>query len=311
MNTPSKRPLIAIDWGTSSLRGAHFDAQCQRLDARQFPRGILTVAPGQFPAVMDECFGDWLRQSPDALCLLSGMVGSRQGWQEAPYCPCPAGFAELGQHLLWLQAGRMAIVPGLSVQHSDGLPANFPIAQHDVMRGEEIQIFGALSLAGLAEATVVLPGTHSKWAQVRQGRVTQFRSFMTGEVYALLGQHSILARTLPPDAPWHEATFCEAVRLAQHSPSVLSSIFATRTLALFDTLPAAQHPSFLSGLLIGEELRAMQPRPDQTLLLVGSTTLTPRYQCALQALGLNAQSLGDEATWAGHLTLARALQRNL
>jgi 2-dehydro-3-deoxygalactonokinase len=300
------RPLIAIDWGTSSLRGARFDAQGHKLDERSFARGILTVPAGEFPSVLDQCFGDWLQDSA-ALCLLSGMVGSRQGWQEAPYCPCPAGFAELGQHLLWLQAGRMAIVPGLSVQHSDGLPANFPIAQHDVMRGEEIQIFGALSLTGLHDATVVLPGTHSKWAQVEGGHVSRFRSFMTGEVYALLSQHSILARTLPVDAPWHEDTFTQAVLLAQRTPSVLSSIFATRTLALFDTLPAEQHPSFLSGLLIGEELRAMQAHSSGALLLVGNATLTHRYQCALQALGLSSRSLGDEATWAGHLALAQHL----
>ena len=242
-------------------------------------------------------------QAPEALCLLSGMVGSRQGWQEAAYCPCPAGFDELGQHLLWLQPGRMAIVPGLSVQHQDGLP----FVQHDVMRGEEVQIFGALSLMGLEHATVVLPGTHSKWAQVAQGRVQQLRSFMTGEVYALLSQHSILSRTLVANAPWHEDTFRQAVLLAQRTPSVLSSIFATRTLALFDTLPSDRHPSFLSGLLIGEELRAMQAHSAGPLLLVGSAALTTRYQCALHALGQTAQSLGDEATWAGHLALARHL----
>ena len=303
MSTTLSRPLIAIDWGTSSLRGACFDVQGQQQDARQFPRGILTVPAGEFPAVFEQCFGDWLVQRPEALCLLSGMVGSRQGWQEAAYCPCPAGFAELGHHLLWLQPRRVAIVPGLSVQQQDGLA----FAQHDVMRGEEVQIFGALALLGLQDATVVLPGTHSKWAQVVQSRVSGFRSFMTGEVYALLSQHSILSRTLPTDAPFHEHTFAEAVRLAQRSPSVLSSIFATRTLALFDTLPTEHHPSFLSGLLIGEELRAMRPAHDAELLLVGSSGLTSRYQVGLQTLGLQARCLGDEATWAGHLALARHL----
>ena len=303
MSAVLQRPLIAIDWGTSSLRGACFDVHGQPLDQRQFARGILTVPAGEFPAVFDASFGDWLQQDPDALCLLSGMVGSRQGWQEAAYCPCPAGFAELGARLLWLQPGRLAIVPGLSVQQHDGLP----FAQHDVMRGEEIQIFGALALLGLQDATVVLPGTHSKWAQVSQGRVSGFRSFMTGEVYALLAQHSIFSRTLPADAPWHEATFQAAVRLAQNTPSVLSSIFGTRTLALFDTLPAEHHPDFLSGLLIGEELRAMLSQRTDPLLLVGSASLTARYQSALQALRLSATTLGDEATWAGHLTLARHL----
>jgi hypothetical protein len=129
-------------------------------------------------------------QEPGALCLISGMAGSRQGWQEAPYCPCPAGFAELGQHLLWLQPGRIALVPGLSCTSVDAL--NTP----DVMRGEEVQIFGALQLAGRDSATLVLPGTHSKWVQVQGGRVSQFQTFMTGEVFALMSQHSILGKTL-------------------------------------------------------------------------------------------------------------------
>jgi len=296
MNT---RPLVAIDWGTSSLRGARLDAAGQVLESRQFPRGIMTVAKGQFESVFEDCFGDWM-QAPEALCLISGMAGSQQGWQEAPYCPCPAGFEELAGALHWLQAGRMAIVPGLSCQHHDGLP----VPQHDVMRGEEIQIFGALTLSGQRDATVVLPGTHSKWAQVAAGRVLSFRSFMTGEVFALLSQHSILSRTLQADAPWHEGTFVQAVQLAQRTPSVLSSMFATRTLALFGSLPPEQHPSFLSGLLIGEELRAMA-RPGSAVLLVGSALLTQRYAVALHALGMDSQCLGDEATWAGHAALAQ------
>jgi 2-dehydro-3-deoxygalactonokinase len=296
------RSLIAVDWGTSSLRGARLGSAGQVLDARQFPRGIMTVASGQFEAVFEECFGDWM-QAPEALCLISGMAGSQQGWQEAPYCPCPAGFDELSKRLLWLQAGRLAIVPGLSCLHDDGLP----VPQHDVMRGEETQIFGALALTGLHNATVVLPGTHSKWAQVEQGRVRSFRTFMTGEVFALLSQHSILSRTLPADAPWHEGAFVHGVQLAQRSPSVLSGIFATRTLALFDSLPAEQHPSFLSGLLIGEELRAMT-RPGSTVLLVGNALLTQRYAVALHSLGMASQSLSDEATWAGHAALAQQLK---
>lgn len=305
MTSTHARPLVAIDWGTSTLRGARLDAHGTPLESRQFPRGILTVAPGEFPALLEASFGDWL-QAPDGLCLLSGMVGSRQGWQEAAYCPCPAGFDELTRQLLWLHAGRMAIVPGLSVQRQEGLP--WPL--HDVMRGEEVQIFGALALSGQRSARVVLPGTHSKWAEVHEGRVQGFRSFMTGEVYALLSQHSILARTLVADAPWHEAAFVQAVLWAQRAPSVLSSIFSTRTLALFNTLPPEQHASHLSGLLIGEELRAMgvgpaDPRP---VLLVGNAVLCARYALALQALGGQAQCWGDEATWAGHRALAHHLE---
>ena len=195
-------------------------------------------------------------------------------------------------------------MPGLSSQHHDGQA--WPL--HDVMRGEEIQIFGALTLAGLQGATVVLPGTHSKWATVQAGCVQGFRSFMTGEVYALLSQHSVLSRTLVADAPWHEGAFVHGVQLAHTTPSELSGIFATRTLALFDTWPAEQHSSFLSGLLIGEELRAMAPAAGTApILLVGSPLLTARYACALQALGRPSTALHDDATWAGHAALARSL----
>ena len=297
----STRPLIAIDWGTSSLRGARLGASGQVLESREFPRGILTVPPGQFEAVFDELFGDWM-QAPGALCLISGMAGSRQGWQEAPYCPCPAGFAELGQHLLWLQPRRIALVPGLSCLRTDTL--NTP----DVMRGEEVQVFGALQMVGRDCATLVLPGTHSKWVQVQSGRVTQFQTFMTGEVFALMSQHSILGKTMDLQGAFDEAVFLQGVNTiqqTQQSGSVLHQLFAVRTLGLFERLSAAQLPSYLSGLLIGEELRhqAVLPHPDP-VLVIGSPVLCLRYTLALQHLHIPCQSHGAEATWAGLWALA-------
>jgi 2-dehydro-3-deoxygalactonokinase len=238
-------------------------------------------------------------KEPGALCLISGMAGSRQGWQEAPYCPCPAGFAELGQHLLWLQPGRIALVPGLSCTSVDAL--NTP----DVMRGEEVQIFGALQLAGRDSATLVLPGTHSKWVQVQSGRVTQFQTFMTGEVFALMSQHSILGKTLDLNGAFDETTFLQGVGQSQQAGSVLHHLFAVRTLGLFERLSAAQLPSYLSGLLIGEELR-QQAASTQTepVILIGSEALTLRYTLALQHLRIPCQSRGAEATWAGLFALA-------
>ena len=133
------------------------------------------------------------------------MAGSRQGWAEAPYVACPAGPDELARHLHWIERDRIALVPGLSDAQGD-VP--------DVMRGEEVQIFGAMRLAGLADGLFVLPGTHSKWATVRGGKVTGFRTFMTGEVYGLFAQHSILARTLDANAPLDEAAFRRGVARA-------------------------------------------------------------------------------------------------
>ena len=181
------RPLIAIDWGTSSLRGARLDAAGAVVEERSFGRGILTVPAGGFSALFDELFGDWLN-APDALALIAGMAGSRQGWVEAPYCACPAGLDEVAARLAWIEAGRIALVPGLSCERA-GVP--------DVMRGEETQVFGALRLLGVDRGTLVLPGTHSKWVRVEAGRIVEFATLMTGEFYALLRRHSILARTLP------------------------------------------------------------------------------------------------------------------
>jgi 2-dehydro-3-deoxygalactonokinase len=295
------RPLIAVDWGTTSLRGARLDAQGLAIETRQFPQGVMHVTPGTFESVFNTCFGDWLAD-PAALCLISGMAGSRQGWQEAPYCPCPANLDELTHHLLWLQPGRIALVPGLSCSGQDALHTP------DVMRGEEVQIWGALHLTQRDSATLVLPGTHSKWVQVEHGRVTRFSTFMTGEVFALLSQHSILSKTLDLTAPFDAGAFVQGVESSQSPGSLLHKLFAVRTLGLFDRLPTSALASYLSGLLIGNELHAQSlPSDADPVLLIGSDVLTQRYTLALQHLNTPSQCLGAEATWAGLFALATTL----
>jgi 2-dehydro-3-deoxygalactonokinase len=290
--------MIAVDWGTSSLRAARIAADGAVLEERASDRGILSIPPGGFPAVLQETCGDWLAD-PRALCLVSGMAGSRQGWREAPYCPCPAGFAEVAAHLTWIEPGRIALVPGLSCE-SEGVP--------DVLRGEEVQVFGALDLLQRDEGLFVLPGTHSKWVRVRDGRVQSFATFMSGEFYALLRQHSILGRTMPADeGPLDEEAFAQGVRRAQQMGSLLRSAFSARTLALFERMQAAALPSYLSGLVIGEELR-LRDEAAPSVVLVGSPQLTRRYALALRILGRQARTLGPEATWHGHRALARTLE---
>lgn len=299
--------FLAVDWGTSSVRGAWMDAQGRVVEQRSFGRGILTVAPGEFPSVFDSCFGDWMRAG-DALCLMSGMVGSKQGWLEAPYCACPAGFEEVLAKLAWVEPGRMGIVPGLCCEH-DGVP-EVPCLQRipDVMRGEEAQIFGALQLLGLRDALVVLPGTHSKWVRVQAGRIQSFFTFMTGEVFALLRQHSILSRTLPAgDGEFDSEAFEQGVTLALRSDSLLQTAFSARTLSLFERLPAAALHSYLSGLVIGEELRAQTWQTSAHVIIVGSETLTQRYQNALALCNVSAQRIGAEATWAGLWAIAKTI----
>ena len=304
-----KPVLLAVDWGTSSLRGALLDAQGQLITDPAFARGILSVSTGGFAAAFDECFGDWLRHTPDLLCLMAGMVGSRQGWQEAPYCACPAGFEDIAAHLAWVQPGRIAIVPGLSCERpglaGDALLARVP----DVMRGEETQVFGALGTLGLSQARLVLPGTHSKWVRVQAGRIVEFTTCMTGEVFALLRQHSILARTLPAeDAALNAAAFTSAVQLALGSPSLLQTAFSTRTLSLFEKMNPSQLASHLSGLVIGEELRAQQLSAGEQVVLIGSAGLTERYQLALAQCGVACLSPGAQVTWAGLHAIAKTLR---
>jgi 2-dehydro-3-deoxygalactonokinase len=282
-------PLVALDWGTSSLRGALLAPDGQVLEERSFARGILTVDKGDFANVFEGCFGDWMQ--PGSLCLIAGMAGSQQGWMEAPYCPCPSGFTDIAAQLAWVKPGKIAIVPGLSVDIK-GVP--------DVMRGEETQVFGALQLLGLNDARIVLPGTHSKWVTVANQRITDFSTWMTGEFFALLRQHSILARTLPlNDVPHHDAAFKQGVHAALEGMSLLSTAFSTRTLALFHRLDNNALPSYLSGLVIGEELKAQRLTSGEMLVLVGAPDLCSRYTQALALWGVKPITVGNQATWAG------------
>jgi 2-dehydro-3-deoxygalactonokinase len=288
------RPLVAVDWGTSSLRGARLDEAGRVLEEKSAPLGVLNVPNGDFARLFAEQFSGWMKQE-GALCLISRMAGSRQGWAEAPYVACPAGREELARNLRWIERDRIALVPGLSDSQSD-VP--------DVMRGEEVQIFGAMRLAGLADGLFVLPGTHSKWAAVRGGRVTGFRTFMTGEVFGLFARHSILARTLDANAPLDERAFLQGVARAAGGKGLLHNAFGVRALGLFDRLSPTQSASYLSGLLIGEELAPQKLSSSSEVIVIGSPALTARYALALGEKGVKVRTFGAEATWAGLRALA-------
>jgi len=290
------RPLIAIDWGTSSLRGARLADDGAVLEERAFARGILTVPAGGFPAVFEAHFGDWMRV-PDALCLIGGMAGSKQGWVEAPYCACPAGLDDVASQLKWIEPRRIALVPGLSCEHA-GVP--------DVMRGEETQVFGALRLLAIDSGTLVLPGTHSKWVRVEAGRIVDFATLMTGEFYALLRQHSILSRALPAtDGELHGEAFDAGVSHALRSAGLLQSAFSVRTLALFERLPEAQRLSYLSGIVIGEEMRSRPLSGVKRVVVIGNAGLTRRYERALKRLDIHVDTAGAQAAWRGLDEIAR------
>jgi 2-dehydro-3-deoxygalactonokinase len=251
--TPASH-LVAIDWGTTSLRAGLMDASGAILDRLNSADGIMAMQGRSYPDIVEALFGPWLARAPDAVVLASGMVGSRQGWIEAPYVPCPADFAAIAGGIVWqaLSAGRrIGFVPGLSTGAATTTP--------DVMRGEEVQVFGALGLSGGKDGVFVLPGTHSKWVAVAGERVIGFHTMMTGEVFGVLRRHTILGRLMPADSEpaFDEAVFGEGCRLSLDDAggAILNRLFSARTRGLFDQLGPDALPSYLSGLLIGEEVR--------------------------------------------------------
>jgi 2-dehydro-3-deoxygalactonokinase len=268
--------MIAVDWGTSSLRAYRLDAQGSVVDSRTSNQGILNVAPGQFPRVLEEQISGW----DEGPIVMSGMVGSRQGWVEVPYVQCPAGFDEIAAKLVKVAwANREGwIVPGLACSDTAGVP--------DVMRGEETQILGC----GV-EGTICLPGTHSKWVLVKNGRIERFSTSMTGEVYAVLKQHSILGRMMEQGAP-DDGAFAEGIERSGEAGGLLHHLFGVRTRGLMGELSAAASASYLSGILIGHELRSFAL---ERFSLLGAPELTALYARAAQALGVETRTLDPNA----------------
>jgi len=288
--------LLTVDWGSSALRGALLDEDGRVLEQRGAARGMLTIGPGGFADVFETTFGDWM-DVPGTRCLMAGMVGSKQGWVEAPYCACPAGLDEIVRalvrvsHAAGSRARDIRLVPGLTCE-TRGMP--------DVMRGEEVKVLGALEALGLDDAVLVLPGTHSKWATVAQGRIESFATVMSGEFYALLCKHSILAKSLPgDDAPFDAAAFDRGVATALDGSSLMQTAFSVRTLALFERLPEASRASYLSGLVIGEELRCRPLQGAGELVLVAAPVLVERFERALAQRGITVRALGEEVAWRG------------
>jgi 2-dehydro-3-deoxygalactonokinase len=293
--------LIALDWGSSSLRAYLLGEGAAVIGSRRQPWGILHLPEGGFAAALQGVAGDWLAAQPGLPLIASGMVGSAQGWREAPYAPCPADGRSLAAQLLAFEPApglRLHIVPG--VRQAGERP--------DVMRGEETQVVGLLAheptLA--ARCALVMPGTHCKWVQVRGGAIIGFETYMTGEMFALLAQHSILGRPAREAgaAAVSDAAFERGVAAVRaHAAGATPLLFSARTLVLAGQLAAADSLEYLSGLLVGEEIRcALQAGPaadDLPRLLVGDEALCRRYQRALALFGLSSELAADGAAPAG------------
>jgi 2-dehydro-3-deoxygalactonokinase len=295
--------LLAIDWGSTSLRAYLLGPGGAVLQTRRSDAGASTLGgdPARFEAALAQVLGDWPQVHPGLPMVACGMVGSAHGWREAPYAECPIDIGDLHAQAVEVPClgAELKILPGLSCREADGTP--------DVMRGEETQIAGVLARRPLeaADAMIVLPGTHSKWARLQAGRVVNFATRMTGELYAVLREHSVLGRLMAAGAEqrFDNIAFDKGLAAARRSGGrdLAHQLFATRTLGLFGHCPADDLGDFLSGLLIGHELAAglAQADPRRPLMLVGEPALCERYRRGLQQMGREDVTHIDHTAPAG------------
>lgn len=287
--------LIALDWGTSSLRAWRFNGLSTPCEKREFPWGIMKLpCAGEerdtaFRETLYKVCADWLEESPSCPVIACGMVGSAQGWREVPYTSCPVSLTQLASQLLQIDLGRqrmLNIIPG--VVKTGNIP--------EVMRGEETQIFGALAANEVVQQAnergesvlIGLPGTHSKWTTVRQSMLNNFHTFMTGELFDALTHHTILGAVMAPAEEPQWSAFLDGLEVARsrHSTGLLSTIFSTRTRFLTGQLPQTQQSDYLSGIIIGHEMcglghALLNAAPsDMAVALIGNDTLCERYQRA-------------------------------
>ncbi len=295
--------MIGVDWGTTNFRAFRLRGT-QLLDRITEGPGLLTVSPGGFPDALRTAVGPWLQQGEHRI-LLAGMVGSRQGWIEAPYLPCPADPAALAAAArpIPFEGATVRLVPGLTTTDPAGVP--------EVMRGEEVQLAGVLDRIG-PDARVCLPGSHAKWVRIAAGRIEGFTTHLTGEAFAALRGHTILGRLMAPASPATDpAAFAAGVARSADPGGLLHHLFGVRTLGLFDRLPPEHAAAFLSGLLIGHEVRAELPGPPHgTIHLVGTSALCGLYAAAIRHLGGTAHILDEDAAATGLARIGAAIAWN-
>ena len=277
--------FIAVDWGTTNRRAYMIDADGRCAQEFEDSRGVLSVPAGGFPDAVDEI----RTRLGDRPLLLAGMIGSNRGWIEAPYIACPAGLDELAAGLAWAD-DRTAIVPGVC---DNGRP--------DVMRGEEVQLLGAAAAGMIApDSRVCHPGTHNKWVELAGGRIASFRTVMTGELFNLLKEHSILADLLTPPVEPGEA-FEAGVRHGLASDDLPAELFSVRARVLLGKARREDAAPYTSGLLIGGDVRiGLQSAPAARVMVIGRPELTRLYAAAIVIAGHEPVELdGEQCFLAG------------
>lgn len=320
MPSPSalNAPHVVVDWGTTSFRAVLLAADGTQRDRIETGDGIQFVEKHAFEDRLLALLAPWLEAEGPLDIVLVGMVTSRNGWIEVPYVPCPCSLQDLARGTVTrtLSNGSRAI---LLAGINDPARAPFP----DVMRGEETQIVGF----GLEnDATLVLPGTHSKWARVAGGRISGFRTFVTGEFFALLTQHSFIARAAAGSEHAGEdmAAFERGIRDGSpegaEGDAMLSLVFAARTGMLAGKLAPGEIRDYVSGLLIAQEFRQArncgffardQFARGERIGIVGNDGLNRRYAVVARHFGLDVVEGSDHAAIDGARQILAAAKGDL
>lgn len=285
----SPRDWIAVDWGTSSLRAWYVQNDGFVQTNARSTQGAGSLTSSEFERVLLDLVGPWLKVDNTPLpVVICGMAGSRQGWVEAPYVPLPASFSELAQNVVRapMRDTRLApvIVPGVCQNNAAG---------PDVIRGEETLLLGLLSEAGTQRRTFCLPGTHSKWVHTENHRMLCSRTFLTGELFALVSQKSILRHSLEGSGDMDLDAFRRGVTdIKTGSASFLGSLFSIRASHLLNGTDPHTAYAYLSGLIIGTELKELQEsgqlKPGDVVDIIANSALTRGYSSALTVFGATA-----------------------
>jgi 2-dehydro-3-deoxygalactonokinase len=299
--------LIAIDWGSTYCRGYLLDESGGIIAQQDKPKGILQVRPEEFENIYTALVGDWLDLYPKTPVMMSGMVGSQQGWMETPYVPLPAGLDELAQSLIRVPLTttsfeKPAIVSGVVLDNAHYC---------DVMRGEETQVVGALSLSSMSaqKQMLCLPGTHSKWVTVENQQISFFATYMTGELFSLLCEKSILAKTAIAPKGFNKEVFARGFKEAYNLRGLLTNLFTIRARTLRQHLNPCESFDYLSGLLIGDEIKhaTLDESEKLPITLIASKVVGERYQYALSLIEKKATLiLSEKATTRGLWTIAQS-----
>ncbi|HST74228.1 MAG TPA: 2-dehydro-3-deoxygalactonokinase [Acetobacteraceae bacterium] len=273
--------MIGVEWTETSLRAFRLGADGTIRDRKSSPRGMQRVQDGRFADTLREEIGPWLAAGEDRV-LLAGPIGGRGGWIAAPYLACPAGAAELADALVPVPFGwaQVKLVPGLATTDEGGVP--------EVMRGEETQFVGGIAamdergLAAVGERGILcLPGPRSRWARIEGGRIAGFVTWMTGEAHAALRVSASLGR-MTRDGPTDLQAFDQGLARSADAGGLLHHLFGVRALGLAGRLSEGAAPAYLSGLLIGHEVREAVPR-GAAVDLIGPTELVALYARAITA----------------------------